>query len=289
MTEQNLYCKSSFVIGLFGSLVFLGVALSGIIIKQGDRFGRKAILIYGSLGHAIVWFILFFSQNYIVYLVFMFFVGLLCAKDVMIYIYATEWVPLKNRMLTGAFFLVLETWLPLVISSPYFYSGGKNWKIPIIPALIFPIISFIVSFFIPESPKYLYAKKDWNNLRKVIKTISKINGVDMNHDYEIEEEVKLKRRISGTDHHVAEEQHKTGNLINTTRSKNEEFSVISALKDSKILINFIVTVSWFSFLSFNFHMIDFYLKYVRGNIFINTLLIITSQSIGNFAAGGIHK
>ena len=54
MTEQNLYCKSSFMIGLFGSLYFLGFALNGIYVKQSDRFGRKAILISGSILQAII-------------------------------------------------------------------------------------------------------------------------------------------------------------------------------------------------------------------------------------------
>ena len=30
MTEQNLYCKSSFMIGLFGSLFFVGLAVNGL-------------------------------------------------------------------------------------------------------------------------------------------------------------------------------------------------------------------------------------------------------------------
>ena len=54
MTEQDLYCEDSFLIGLFGSLFFLGLTFNGIILKQTDRFGRKAILIYGSLAQAAI-------------------------------------------------------------------------------------------------------------------------------------------------------------------------------------------------------------------------------------------
>ena len=68
-----------------------------------------------------------------------------------------------------------------------------------------------------------------------------------------------------------------------------EFSVITALKDSTILINLIVALVCFSLVSFNYFMISFYLKYVGGNIFINTLSSTVSECIGNFAAGGIQR
>jgi len=41
MTDLELYCYSDFLIGLFGSLYFVGFALNGVILKQADRFGRK--------------------------------------------------------------------------------------------------------------------------------------------------------------------------------------------------------------------------------------------------------
>ena len=68
-----------------------------------------------------------------------------------------------------------------------------------------------------------------------------------------------------------------------------EFSVVTALKDSTIFINFIVVLVCFSVVSFNYYMISFYLKYVGGNIFINTLSSTVSEWIGNFAAGGIQR
>ena len=140
--------------------------------------------------------------------------------------------------------------------------------------------------FAPESPRYLYAKKDWKNLRKVIKTIAKVNGSNMSHSYAIDEEVKLLTNSKKQRERKAIEEQETDIDMSTGQS---EFSVITALKDSTILTNFIVVLICFSVVSFNYYMISFYLKYVGGNIFINTLSSTISECIGNFAAGGIQR
>ena len=140
--------------------------------------------------------------------------------------------------------------------------------------------------FAPESPRYLYAKKDWKNLRKVIRTIAKVNGSNMSHSYVIDEEVKLLTSSKKQRQRKAIEEQETEVDLSTGQS---EFSVVTALKDSTIFINFIVVLVCFSVVSFNYYMISFYLKYVGGNIFINTLSSTISECIGNFAAGGIQR
>ena len=152
--------------------------------------------------------------------------------------------------------------------------------------MIFPAITFILLLFAPESPRYLYAKKDWKNLRKVIRIIAKVNGSNMSHSYAIDEEVKFFTNSKKQTERKAIEEQETDIDMSTGQS---EFSVITALKDSTILTNFIVVLICFSVVSFNYYMISFYLKYVGGNIFINTLSSTISECIGNFAAGGIQR
>ena len=47
MTDEQLYCKSKFMIGLFGSLFFLGFAISGLMLKFSDTVGRVRIVRFG--------------------------------------------------------------------------------------------------------------------------------------------------------------------------------------------------------------------------------------------------
>ena len=142
---------------------------------------------------------------------------------------------------------------------------GNNWKIPIIPSLVLPFITFFFSFLIPESPRYLYAKKDWKGLRKSLHTISRINGVKMNH-YLIDEEEKSRPR--NTKPKTALYQQDTELTLESRDSKEKEFSVISALKNGNILVNLIVCLICLSSVSFNGYMVSFYIKYIGGNIYI---------------------
>lgn len=48
MTDLNLYCKSGFMIGLLGSVYFIGFAINGLLLKQSDYIGRKGVIIIGS-------------------------------------------------------------------------------------------------------------------------------------------------------------------------------------------------------------------------------------------------
>ena len=121
------------MIGLFGSLYFVGFAINGLYLKQSDRFGRKAIIMSGSIMQAIICYTLFFSQNYIVYYVFLFLAGFAVAKNLATYIYVTESMPEKYQVYVGAYLLAIDPFFVLVISSLYFFFGGKDWKIPMIP------------------------------------------------------------------------------------------------------------------------------------------------------------
>ena len=214
--------------------------------------------------------------------------GLLWSKNTAVYIYLNESVPIKNQVLSTAVLFSIDPFIPLAISSPYFFFGGKNWKIPLIPSLIIPIIAFVSSFFLPESPRYLYAKRDWKGLRKVIKTIARINGVNMDHDYLIDQELKETLKSSKNKQKTQLEQHDTvSSLVNT--NQKEEYSVLKALKESKTVINLLVAISLFSFISFNYYLIDFYLKYIGGNIFVNTFISLISECVGNFMVGYMHR
>lgn len=77
--------------------------------------------------------------------------------------------------------------LPVAI---YFYVGGMYWEQIFIPSLILPFISTFASFFLVESPRYLFAREMYPELRKNIATFAKVNKVRMSENYIIEGEVQ---------------------------------------------------------------------------------------------------
>lgn len=68
-----------------------------------------------------------------------------------------------------------------------------------------------------------------------------------------------------------------------------EYSVWKALRNKTTFINFVAVLICFGVVSFNYYMIGFYMKYVGGNIFINTIASTVSECIGNFAAALLQK
>lgn len=134
---------------------------------------------------------MYFYSNLYMYYALLFISGVAVAKNICVYIYMTEVVPEKYQILVGSVCLSNDPVIALCTTSFYFLLGGKEWKTVFLPTLVFPIISLLWSFFIPESPRYLYAKKDFPALRKNLKTIAHWNGSSMDTDYNIDEEVKM--------------------------------------------------------------------------------------------------
>ena len=71
-------------------------------------------------------------------------------------------------------------------SSIFFYAGGKDWRDLYMLILVCTPLSFMLSFVIPESPRYLYAKHKYGELRQLINKIAKWNGAKLPDNYEFE-------------------------------------------------------------------------------------------------------
>lgn len=71
-----MYCSPDFEVSSFGSLFFLGVALSTLTMKFGDNIGRNLYFVIGaSMTTTACWGLIFWTNQYARY-VFMFLDGL---------------------------------------------------------------------------------------------------------------------------------------------------------------------------------------------------------------------
>lgn len=59
----------------------------------------------------------------------------------------------------------------------------------------------------------------------------------------------------------------------------EKFSILKELKKPVVIINLVICCIVFVVSTFNYYMINFYLKYVGGNLFINVILSTVSENI----------
>ncbi|CAI2360036.1 unnamed protein product [Moneuplotes crassus] len=302
MTELELYCYSDFMIGLLGSVVFIGFALGGIVLKQSDTFGRKKIILSGYILACVCSIILYFCKNMYVIYVTLFFSGFSFYKDFCLYIYLLEITPQKYQVYVGSVFQSCAAVLSVIPVCLFLILGGENLQDMFTVGLALSMVSPIMTFFIPESPKYLYEKKMYPELRETLSSISATNRVEMGQYY-VKGEVSLES-MELQDRKFVKLNPKTSREISVSPSSNqiseslqtplinhhkEEFSIVMYLKEKTRLINFISVVICFCIISFNYYEISFALKYIDGDIYINLLSTCISETLGNFSGSIIQK
>lgn len=180
-------------------------------------------------------------------------------------------------------------------ASLYFMFGDKQWRtFYIFPcamsALVFPLI-----FLLPESPKYLFAKGQFETLRKVMKRFARYNGKqldDNEYDIEGEEETASPSSHSGEvplPENSSEERSSNDNNSNSnangdlpmqikgdtgaspSKTEKKKVTVWSELKNCRTVVNLMIGATIFAASNFNHNMLSYYLKYAGGNIFINVI------------------
>ena len=88
----------------------------------------------------------------------------------------------------------------------------------------------------------------------------------------------------------------SGNTQNTQISQNAQnevkkvkYSAFKSIFQGKNVINLCSLTVCYSVVSFNYFMVAVYLKYVGGNIFINSTSNIVAETVGNFVGGFAWK
>ncbi|CAI2363436.1 unnamed protein product [Moneuplotes crassus] len=310
MTDLELYCHSDFMIGLFGSMLFLGFALSGIGLKQSDRFGRKNTILGGILISLISVFILFFWRNLYAKYVGLLILGFIGFKNLAIYILTVESVPMQYQIYVTGWILSSDPLFTLIPATIFLMAGGKQLQHFFIVGCVVAVLSFFLVLLVPESPKFLFEKKRYSELRKNLAYMAKFNGVSMG-EYQIEGETPPSGfRENSEENGQTEQKLYRVDLINrsdlTSESQIEaienienrplleketrkDFSVRQELKNKRTLMNLICVIVIFCVGSFNYYMVGFYIKYVGDNIYINILASTSSEIAGNFAFAFIQK
>lgn len=160
----------------------------------------------------------------------------------------------------------------------YFAYISKNWIWIYIIVLILSCIAPFLLLILPESPKFLYEEQKFARLRKVLARIGRFNNKTLPGDYKLEAE----EENSHVKHSLAIGADPEGSIVDRDGDdENEQYvpTTWQMLGHRVILINFIVVILSFSCASFNIYMIGFYMKYIDGDFWTNSILGASSQCI----------
>ena len=169
-------CEPDWKGAILGSVVILAQLLTlPILPTLADKYGRKIFFISGRIIELLCYSILMFTTSWYVMLGLMIGFGLTSTTRLTIGItYLVELYPkrLQTKILSVFF---SESSLTYIICTVYFWKMGKDWFNFVAVGYTLCILSLIVSFFVPESPRTLFALGRIEEGKKALDFMAKIN------------------------------------------------------------------------------------------------------------------
>ena len=261
--SMDIECRNKLEIGALGSVSFIGMAVGSILFAVlSAKFGRKVIYIGGLITTTLSLLIVLCEPSYYVGLVTLFVYGVGVFPRMTIgYVYALELTPEGGTKTLGMLMFVGE-WFTIIVSNVYLVGGGRDAFFFVYASLIFSVIPLIFSFILPESPKYLYSCKEYDQTKESLQRIATLNN-QKELDYS---EVQL--------------EHSLSSLTESDKDHRGIFHEFYDLwKDKESLKNTIILAFLWGFYTFGHHCLLFMLKYIPGNKFTVGLLVSVGVTI----------
>ena len=168
---------------LLGSWYFIGWCSTLLWLPaMGDKFGRKNLFWLGSALNAVATGIMLLTKSLIVMSICIFATGFLSALRQNIgYVYVMELVPRKFQTpLTSAIQIVGA--FGYVIASVIFWKVNQRTLYYQLVGFVSYCICTILTFWLPESPRYLVQAGQLDKAKLVFEKIAKWNGKEYTWD-----------------------------------------------------------------------------------------------------------
>lgn len=249
VVELLLVCDDKYLIGLTQSIFMIG-SICGLFVGYfSDKYGRKRCLLVLTCFLSMVLIVCELLQTksifdfnrmtkYIIYCVAQFLIGAFSKSIYLVaYILLIELTTFKYSTIISNINLYMYVFGELVVLLiAYFFRDWHllNWTMAIYSVFFI----FIITFVLPESPRYLLAKGDSINANKVLKRIAKFNGKEIANFF-INDPVSIESLIVND------------NESSTNRSKeveDEKKEIVKSTKKESVFAprdNFIRTLTFF--------------------------------------------
>lgn len=176
VSEWDLVCDQNWRSKATMSTFMAGVMIGALILGNlADRIGRKLNMTITTTGIVIFNTLSALAPTYSIYAVTKFFVGFFCAGNILsIFVLGNELVGPSKR---GVFGVTLQAFFAVgIVVFAFVASFVQHWRklTGLISLLGLPLLTY--HWFIPESPRWLLAKKRPEEARKVLEAIASGNG-----------------------------------------------------------------------------------------------------------------
>lgn len=273
--KLDLLCEPKYKIGLLGSLYFAGVVVTILWVPiVSDRCCGRRLIFLISMGVFLVAFLgLIWSHNLIETYVYLFILGACFAGRIVIGLtYLLELMdPSKAKAIVVYFFLSEP--ILLILLTMWYQFIDRSWFAIFIITWSFIFVAFLwYLIFVPESPKWLYTFKHYNESRKVLLETAEFNGVTTR---EYKDQVTNKQ--------FYKEDEDDGDDTKTVLSKLED------LPQRKYILNVIIlTIIWTNS-SFSMYTLNYMNKRYEGSMFVHFYLDGVAGIIGTLIAAPLYN
>jgi SP family galactose:H+ symporter-like MFS transporter len=180
---RKQFALSSFQTELAVSIVLAGAALGAAMAGYlSDRFGRRPVLLVNAIIFGVFAVATGLANGLALFLAARFLVGLAIGVTSMITpLYIAELAPASIRgALVTLNQLAIVTGIVVAYYADYLFSGSNNWRAMFISAVIPSILLLIALIFLPESPRWLAARGQFDDARKVLERVESYAEAERN-------------------------------------------------------------------------------------------------------------
>mmetsp|Transcript_14781 Transcript_14781/g.25151 ORF Transcript_14781/g.25151 Transcript_14781/m.25151 type:complete len:441 (-) Transcript_14781:54-1376(-) len=305
---------------MIGSCFLLGAFIGSFILPRlADVFGRKPLFIVGLVLYIIsVYFLLVSTNKTVMYSMLVLGGVSETGRYYVAYVYAVEIFSKQMQSNAGLTIFIAFDLCKVLICLYFMLSTQKNWKVMAYISLTLAILSLLLTLFrMPESPRFLYSQKKHEQANQVLRGIQRRNKKNLAFSFDLKAHYEEQQTFQASKD-KEEQQINALNDLNpsmssanidalqlredVSRKKKESEMLAQARDESKLEGNFselcgvkvyarnltIMMVVW-SFGSFAFFMVPFYLKNVKANIYYLSLATELAEFLATATCAIISK
>lgn len=192
---------------LIASMFFVGTFVGSFILPRcADIFGRKPMFLFGLSIYILDCVALYFVNNlYLLY--FLMFMGGISetGRYYVAYVYAVEMMPKEQQNKTGLYIFMVFGFAMTYIALQFWFLTKDVFVNNFIAFGLATVSLVAVTLFMPESPRFLFSRKEFAKCKDVIGQIAKVNGTEDQISNNFDFEVELNRGESGDDSDTTKE------------------------------------------------------------------------------------
>ncbi|XP_059619885.1 solute carrier family 22 member 3 isoform X2 [Phlebotomus argentipes] len=263
--EWDITCMANhWKLSLVGTMHFLGIVSGSFVFGVlADRYGRKIVLILSILFMSITGIGQALSGDYITFIVFAY-LNAVGTSGVypLAFILGVEMVGKSKREMSGNvlnyFYALGEASVGLVA----WLSG--NWMIVQLAVSAPPLLFALYYWIVPESVRWLLAKKHTHKAGKIIKRAAKINGVVLSDSI-------LATFDDSDDNDMSDS--KEGIVEETDKSTSQIAVMKEAFKSKTLMIRFAILIYNWITNAFVYYGLSLNSTSLSGNKYLNYALV----------------